>query len=387
MPSASNAAAPTTNYYNTNLLALNLSYDFNLNEKIKALATLNYLTSINERVSEGVLQAASLITIPARSDPAGANRSQGWFSWANVGPQKEGIAGGSLTLNFPHNFKLIGEYSSSKYVPDLSFTNFRGTTLPIKGALFRGAIEYNPQNWNFNLDYVAVAPTYDPMLFAYPSSATIPVFLPYSTFYSNYYQLHDNLKYPNNRQGFKFSTAYNFKQGKVNLSYGSLEQKFSSNRRNLLSTGFIEVFFPELRGGTMEEKGDIKDLGLTLNYTFPNNLKTNIAYYNYKIKRASANLNDDMDLAENVGQFGLAYPFNRKFSLSGNYTLITYKGHFVDQTNQNFRQYIPSLSASYQMSSNALVLATYRVYDFTNNAVAASNWNGRQTTLEVKFNF
>jgi len=395
MPSASNAAAPTTNYYNTNLFSAGIGHNFvvhnvfgyDLDSKFK----LGALNIVNELRTNGVVQNTGLITIPTRSDPAGAGRTTGWNGQLNVGPQHQGIYGGSLEFLFPTTFKIAGEYSKSIYRADTTSTIGNGVLGgSIQGSLGRVGLEYRPAPWYLSLEYLSVSPTFDPFLSQFPAAQNIPVFLPYSTYYSNYYQLHDDSKYPNNRQGYNAKANYTFKDGRTvaSASYGYLLQNRPSTSTNLSMQGFVEPFFPELRDATSNEKGSISNYGLNLGHTFKNNLAANLGYYNYAIARNNTNTNNDaMSLIEKVAALGLSYPFNNQFTVYGNYTLVSYNGTFVDQTAQNFKQSIPSLAASYQLSDNALIMASYKTYNFTNYAVLGSNWNGRQTSLEIKMNF
>lgn len=391
MPSASNVAAATTNYYITNLFSAGIGHNFLirnlLNNDVDSKFKLGFLTISNDNLTNGVLQGAGLINIPARSDPAGAGRSQGWQGSVVVGPQMEGIYGASIEFMFPNTFKLAAEYARSKYNADRTNTNFRSG---IWGSLGRIGVEYKPTQWNINAEYVSVSPTYDPFLAQFPAAQNMPVFLPYSTYYSNYYQLHDDQKYPNNRNGYDANINYTFKNGRTiaSASYGYQQQKMASTPTNISGIGFIEPFFPELRGAGSDDKGTIRNFGINLGHTFKNNFQANLGYYDYRISRnGSVSVNDGMSLKEKVAALSLSYPFNDKFTAYGNYSLISYNGTFVDQTSQNFKQGIPSIAASYQLSDNALMIASYKCYNFYNYAVNASDWNGRQTSLEVKMNF
>lgn len=383
MPSASNAAAPTTNYYLVNLGAMALAYNF-IWGTTDGKITFDVMKATDERLTNGTVQNVGLITIPNRADPAGAGRTQGWHGILNVGPQTEGIWGAGLIWNLFKNLVFDASYGSSTYIADLTNANFRTS---IRGGTGRLALSYKPDKWDFTLDYVSVSPTYDPMLFQYPTAAAIPVFLPYSTYYSNYYQLHDNILWPNNREGYRFKGIYNFNRGYAYISYDNLNQKMVSTRTNISMVGFIEPYFPELIGGGTE-RGNLGSLGAGLNYKFPNNLTANANYFRYKITRsASINLNNNMDLVEHIGTLGLSYPFNSQFTVYGNMVYISYKGIFVDQNQQNFHQSIPSLSASYQLSPNALLMGSYKVYDLVNTATANSDWKGNQTSLELRMKF
>ncbi|MFH1453350.1 MAG: S-layer homology domain-containing protein [Armatimonadota bacterium] len=389
LPSASNAVAPTANFYDTNLSSAALTYNFVLNNiarnDIDGKITFSLMEAVNERVSNGTVQNAGLINIPARSDPAGAGRSQGWQGSAVVGPQQEGVYGAALELLFPNTFKLTADYARSKYAADRTNTNF---WMPIEGGLGRIGFEYKPKQWDITANYISVSPTYDPFLSAFPSAQNIPVFLPYSTYYSNYFQLHDDVNYPNNREGIKARVQYTFKDNRTvaTLTYGALQQKKASTPLNISMVGFIEPFFPELRTLGSDAKGSLKDAGATLSHRFKNNLNATAGYFQYQISR-SALINDEMNLTQKIAMLSLNYPFNRKFTVYGNMVYISYHGRFIDQTGQNFKQAVPSIAASYQLSDNAVIMAAYKYYDFQNFNTLNSNWNGRQTSLEIKMSF
>jgi len=144
----------------------------------------------------------------------------------------------------------------------------------------------------------------------------------------------------------RFKAGYDFKKGNIYASYGDLTQKLASTRVNVSCVGFVEPFFPELLG-TEVVKGSIKDASLGVNYEFANKLKANLGLYRYYITRnAQINPANQMNLHQNVGSLNLVYPLNRFCDFGAGYSLINYRGLYVDQTQQGFTQGIFNLSAS-----------------------------------------
>lgn len=382
LPSASNAVNPNTNFYRTWLMSGSVGLEF-ANGKIN----INYLRSCNDPFSEGIAQGAGLITIPTRPDVLGV-RSQGWYSTiqganvVNVGPQVMDTFGVDIDWNFHNNWKFTGEYGTSVYDPDMANQVFNTSA---SGSTYRVGLQYKPKNWTFNLDYVNTDPTYDAMLFRYPTTVNIPVFLPYSTYYTNYYQLHDYNTYTNNREGLKFYGDYSFNRGKVVFNYSRLQQKSVSTPEQMSSVGSVETFFPELRLGG-DQRGVTQNYGVALHYSFLSKLVANIGYYHYDIDRAAITV-DDMDLAENIAMLNLGYPINNKYSLFGGLSNVQYSGHYADQTNQQFTQNIPYIGAAWTVNKDALLTVTLRSYDYRNTITQNSDWQGLQSILEFRMNF
>lgn len=373
--------------YLTWATAANFTYRFNIGR-----FSVSFLRAVNDPNGNGSIIVADAIAIPFNTLTPIASRF--WvdtrFSGAAsqrtfVGPQEQNILGGSLVLNLPNDWTLTGEFASSNYNPDRSGRAAAGFSTTTTGNMWRAAVNKKLKAWEFDLEYLNVAINYDPFILAYPIAPNLPIFLPYSSYYSNYYQLHDYIKYPDNRRGLRFQAIYTFDRGKVTGNYESIEQVSASTAAQIQTVGSIEALFPMLTG-TGAEKGSIKDWGMGFNYTFPSNLALNMNYFNYKIARSSTTVADDLNFDENVGLLGLGYPIDRKWTIFGNYGFVTYKG-YTGATNTDFTQNIPSLGASFAMDANTLLVFNYKLYNYNDAVTSTNNWQGRQATLEVKVNF
>ncbi|MBI2267557.1 MAG: S-layer homology domain-containing protein, partial [Armatimonadetes bacterium] len=333
---------------------------------------LNYTWALNDAPNA----AAGGVTLP------GSN----WIGTNSVlrnttGPQSQTNLGLSLNHAFPRDWSALLELAKSYYNPDRTATLFNTIT---QGGMLHFAVKGKVVKLDVGGEYLRISPTYDSFVSQYPQNPQIPLFLPVSSYYTNYYQIHDSQKYPNNRQGFRLSAGTGFNIGRLDLGYEAISQMQTSSQGNLAYPGFIEPLFPALTGG--ESTGKIDDYSISLSLRPRERLGLRGAYYNYLISRASSTPADDMSLIQSVGLLGADYRLGDSLLLLGDITFVTLKGH-SGLTNLDLRQSIPAVGLGYTITPSSVVNLKYKVFNFTNAIAANSDWNGPQTMLDWNFRF
>ncbi|MDQ7824603.1 MAG: S-layer homology domain-containing protein [Candidatus Eremiobacteraeota bacterium] len=346
----------------------------------KARIAFNYMRTVNEMSSFGTIQGAGIIPIPLRRQWLDA-RTNSLRSF--VGPQAQNTAGASANVDLSKEVKFVAEYAATEYNPDTSKTNFNATA---RGDLLRAGFSgYFQKKLALDLYYSSVSAAFDPFLLRYQVPPNIPTVLPYGNYYTDYWQLHDYLKYPSNRQGLSFTGSYKWPDTMLSANWSSLQQVRACTPANVQSIGYVEPIFSTLQGGG-SELGTIGSWGIGISHTFPTKLSAFINYSNYTISRSSAFPLDTINIGENFYSGGLSYPFTNKFSVFASYTVFSLKGNY-GIINSDFRQDIPSLGASYSLGQDSYIRASYRLFSLSNNAVARSNWSGNQAMMEYKITF
>jgi predicted porin len=362
--------------YMTWMGGLNAALNFD-----RARLSLSYLRVLNEMNYNTTIGAKGIIPVPL---------GRSWLDTrsntlrAFVGPQEQNTMGASLDYIFSRDFRFRGEYAQTQYNPDKSKINFNST---VNGSLVKAGLAGNFCNrrLSLNLDYLSISPYYDPFLLQYQVPPNTPVFLPYGTYYSNYWQLHDFVRYPSNRSGLSFSGSYQWPATQLWVNLYNQQQVEPSTLSNIQSVGFVEPLFNPLQGRG-NEKGSINSFGAGLSHTFPCRLGAFLNYYDYDIRRSSSNVYDDITFNEDIFTLGLSYPFSRKTTLYGNYSVVSLKGH-SGLFNQDFRQDIPSLGLTYAFDAKTFMDLSYRHYSLKNYAQANSDWQAGQTMMEYKVSF
>ncbi|MCE1248417.1 MAG: S-layer homology domain-containing protein [Firmicutes bacterium] len=373
---------PQAAFYQTQTLAGSVSWKFK-NGEVK----VHYLNANNSDFGDGKNQGAGGVILPnyplSPGNPVMYWKTRyGSTSSPNLGPQDMNILGLNVDYNFNKNWMGYVKFASSSYDPDTTNQIYTDTAC---GSLVNLGVKASYDRVRGQLEYLSVSNNYDPFVLQYPAQgAGIMVFLPYSTYYYNYYQLHDYLRYPSNRQGARFNAEYDFsKQTTAGINYSYLEQYKASTYDNFTKVGNIEPLFPCLQGGG-SQKGKIQETGIWLRHDF-GKLKGKIGYSNFA-QRRSAPAVDDIDLKEDLVWLNLSYNMSRNFDILFNYNNINYSGH-NGTANTGFRQQIPSLSGVYKINKDTSAGLTYRYYNFENTVVKNSDWHGSQIMMEYKLNF
>ena len=369
-------------FYETNTYAGTIMYKFDKGE-----VKVHYMHAGNSEWGEGVNQGTGGV-IQAAYPVAPGNAAIYWkdrngvIANPNIGPQDMNVFGINIDYRFNENWTGYVKFASSSYDPDTTGRLFNETAT---GSLFNIGVRAKYKNVRGKLEYLSVESDYDPFMLQYPGAGQgIPVFLPYSTYYFNYYQLHDYINYPSNRQGFKVSGEYDFsKKTTAGIRYGYLEQQKASTVENMTKVGHIEPLFSYLQGGG-SQKGKVQDFGIWVRHNF-GKLKGKVGY-NYYDQRRSAPRIDDVDLKEDLIYLNLGYPISDKFDLYANYYHINYDGHNGLQ-DIGFTQSIPSISGVYRLADTTSVGVTYRFIDFNNKKVDNSDWHAGQLMMEYKMKF
>lgn len=369
-------------FYQTNAYAGTVKYKFK-NGEVK----LHFLNARNSEFGDGVNQGVGGVVLPAYPvSPGNAaiywRTKSGLINNSGTGPQNVNVFGINIDYKFNKNWMGYAKFASSDYDPD---TTNRIYDESATGNLFNIGVKVEYDKVRGNLEYISVENDYNPFVLQYPGpNQGIPVFLPYSTYYFNYYQLHDYIRYPNNRQGGRLSLEYDFtKKTTAGVSYNYLEQVKASTVENFTKVGSVEPLFSYLQGGGTK-KGNVQEAGLWLRHDF-GKLKGKIGY-NYFLQRRDAVRIDDVDLHEDLLYLNLQYPLNQKLDLSANYYYINYSGH-NGTANLGFRQNIPSISANYNFDKNMSIGATYRYYSYEDTETKDADWNAGQFLMEYKLKF
>jgi hypothetical protein len=381
---------PEASTYRNHTLGATLRYEF---PGGRGRIAAHVARTLDENVNNGVINGAGLIPIPAvpfngpgaPPVPPGAWAGLGGNTFF-VGPQSQNTFGGELVyaVLLEPEVRLYGEYARSSYNPDTTRTLFATT---VTGNLYRFGIEAEPiERLNLRAEFVRTDPTYDPFQVQYPTPTGTLVFLPFATYYSDRYQLHDYILYPNNRQGVRFRGDYTLEDRRTNffLFYNNLWQVAATTPAQVQTPGNIEPLFPLLQAGG-SQIGRVQGFGVGAGHRFEMGLRVDASYYRYSILRGAPAV-DDVDLLQNVYRIELGYPVVEDITLKAGYHLLTYSGH-SGIANTDFDQHIPSVGADFRLSPTTMISLDYRLFFLDNDALAASNYQASQLMMEMKVDF
>ncbi|MBI2265720.1 MAG: S-layer homology domain-containing protein [Armatimonadetes bacterium] len=357
---------------------------------------LNYLRVLNE---PGNLPTG-LVTIPVGTAPvSGLSTGAVGINWVipgtataqPIGPQSENVYGLSASFKLPFEITGTGEIAQSQYWPTGVGANVAGSLGRVQlERVFKGNFETRA-----SLEYLTVSPTYDPFVLEISNIDTVTGVwpAPLSTHYSRgyfrgFYQVHDSIKYPDNRQGFRTRVDFTSKKGNtLGLFYDGLTQQSSSTPGNLAGLGFTEVYFPQLTGGE-DSKGQIRYYGGNFGWSPLERLTVSGAYQIYRLERPSAMAANNIVLDSQVLQLLATHRASPKVSFFGGYTAVDVRGAWATLgENVNLRQNIPLVGIAYDLTSKSAVSLTARQYNQTDST--ATNWNftGQQVTAEYRLTF
>lgn len=387
---------PGKSIYESHSYGGTLSYDFAEDSGRVAIHAVNHR---NERVSDGFRCDAGLVDLPTVSAFGGippvpnntwlGTHSGDDFLTANtkIGPQQQFSYGidANYTILPEYGFTVDASFAGTSYNPDTSNTLYHETT---SGFLYKIGLGLAPvSGLQLDLSFQSVDPTYDPFISQYACDTLIPVYLPYGSFYSGYYQMHDYINLPNNRQGIKFSGNYLFNDNntRIKASYSNLWQIKATTPDQCQKVGNIEPIFGMLYGGG-NEKGSVQGYGVGVGHTFDNRFSLDANYFHYDIDRSAALAEDDMNLKENLYRLDVSYPLLDDLRLRASYVYLTYKGH-TGLTNTDIAQHTPGIGLDYQMTSNVAFAFDYRYLDFKQKAYEGGNYSANQFMVEMKLDF
>ncbi len=353
---------------------------------------IHFMRAYNRRFGDGVKYDPGSVNAPILPayPVAPGNVAVYWRNRAGainnprLGPQNYIVGGLDLNYRINDQWELFGKAAFSSYDPDTTNTTYDATA---SGSAFFAGVKVKLDKFDGRLTYQHVSEAYDPMILQYPGAGSgIPVFLPYSTYYVNYYQLHDYINYPNNRHGVKLKLGYDFTdRTRAEADFGYLQQVKASTLNQFTTVGTIEPLFPYLQTAGNTTKGSVTDWGIRLSHKFNDKFSGRIGYFNYNQRRNTVAV-DDIDLKEDMAYLNLAYKLSPNVDLYGNYYYIDYKGH-TGLANQGFRQHIPSITAETKIAKNIRAGLTYRYYNYKNKLVTGRDWTAHSVLFDYKLDF
>jgi hypothetical protein len=383
----SHSRLPDASYYSTNMLHGSLNYNY---ERLRARA--HYVIADNNRYSDGISYPPGHEFAPRlpRYPLAPGNAIIYWrdrdgnITNPLLGPQRMGLAGIDFDYTITDEWTAFVKGAISTYDPDTTNLVFDRTAT---GKAFVGGVRARYDRLNGSLQYQYASANYDPFVLQYPIPTGIPVFLPFSTYYSNYYQLHDYLSFPSNRHGAKLVLGYNFSdRTRVDFNAGYLQQVKPSTIENFTTVGHIEPLFPYLQTSGSTVRGYVGDWGLRLRHTLSDRWRGGVGYYNYMQRRRTPEAIDSIDLKQDLAYLNLGYSVTPAISLYGNFYYINYKGH-LGLANVSFKNYIPSVTAEAALTPSVKMGLSYRLYNFQDKLNANQDWRANQWILDWRWNF
>lgn len=386
---------PDASLYNTNSYGGALRYEF---PDERGAVGLNVVKHGNDRIHDGSIvgEGIPLPTLQYYGTTAPTYSPNAWLSTPAaggprveqmfVGAQSETTLGIDATYTIDKELGIVidGEFACSNYDPDTTGLRFNDRAT---GNMYKFGISASPiEGLSLALDYRRVDPTYDPFIVQYPQTTGIPVFSPFGGYYSAYYQMHDYVNLPNNRQGFGIGADYRFNSGKtsVSVSYKSLQQVKATTAEQAATVGNIEPIFA-IMVGDEEAKGHVNSMGIGLSHSFDCSLKANASYYRYDLER-NASAENDMGLGQNVYALSLTYPITDKLDITGGYTYMDYTGH-IGLVDADITQSTPGIALDYRMSDDTLLSLDYRFLDFKDRINAGCDYQANQLMLEMRVDF
>ncbi len=300
-----------------------------------------------------------------------------------VGPQTQWDVGVNGDVNL-YKDKLIlrAAFGHTEYDPDKTHTLYNTT---VGGTMYDAQLEGHAGQFSASLDYMHVDPTYDPMVLPYGTNPNIPVFMPYGNFYSNYYQLHDYLQYPDNRQGPRLAIKWETPNTNIWARGSWLDQIHATTFGQFSSVGTIEPIFPVLVTPGVAPIGHIDSYGVGGYHRFDVGVHVDGSFWNYDIRRGGPAA-DNVDLKENLYRLNVGYPVLDNLDVSANYTYFRYRGH-ADFLTNDFGQGIPGLTVDYQLARNTSVLLNARLFNYKDHLGTGLDWRGNQVSLDINVDY
>jgi hypothetical protein len=373
------AKLPSNGAYDSSLWTAAASYKLG---SVKLAATVARAGS--EAVTDGVSVGTGGVILPVASGTQ--------LKWQDartgmlhnsVGAQGQFIWGADVEADIvPKQLAAHAHYARSTYNPDTSgqlfMTHAGGSLLDLGLKATHGA-------WSAELDYIAVDPTYDVMMLPYALNPSFPLLLPYGSWYSSHYQLHDYLKYPNNRAGERLNLTWTGANDQVMANVENLRQVRATTAAQLSTPGNTEPLFPLLTTPGVSAAGT--SLSWTLGYAhrFGHGYRAVATYSDYKLRRATV-LADDVDLGERMARLEVGKTFNDSLDLAVGYTTLDLLGH-TGLINNSFEQHLPSARLTWTPAANVSVGVEQRLLWYRDRLVTGSSWHGNQSVIDIRYNF
>jgi hypothetical protein len=301
------------------------------------------------------------------------------FLTSVIGPQNQFTWGANLNLDLiPKWLALRANYGGSRYNPDMSST-FLSTI--VNGSMYDIGLVGHLGQFRPEVEYLHVDPTYDTAMLPYAVNPGLPVFLPYGNWYSSNYQLHDYLKYPTNREGWRGWLNWENDDSAAFAMVESFTQTKATTFDQITTPGNAEALFPIILTPGDASRGTTLTHGLGFMHQFDNKLRLAGSWYDYALRRGGAAI-DNVNFTQNFYRISLSYPIAERLDASLNYAFLDFSGH-TGLLTQTFEQSIPGLTISWQMARNTTVNFNARLFNYIDRAVGANNWHGNQVGVDV----
>lgn len=378
---------PQQSFFPTHMIGGSMMYEAKQWEaKVHYLHVNNTTVSDGTGIGTGSANAPTLAPYPLAPGnvPVYWRTAAGSTVNSKLGPQVMDSIGLDVSYKISKKWSAFGKAGFSSYDPDSGHTLYN---VKAKGQAFALGVKTKLDKFDGSLTYQYASDKYDPFILQYPVPGSgLPAFLPYSTYYFNYYQLHDYITYPSNRQGVRLNLGYDFsKKTRLEGTADLLGQVKASTVSQFSTVGNVEPLFPYLQTAGSAVKGNVMDWGLRLSHNFTDKFQARVAYFNYMQKRAAAAI-DDIDLKEDLTYLNLHYDWTKKVDVFANYYYVKYQGH-TGLANAGFKQSIPSATLNYKFNKDVSAGVTYRHYDYKNTVTAGNDWTGNSWIIDYKMNF
>lgn len=297
-----------------------------------------------------------------------------------VGPQNEFVWGANFDYDIIKDWLAVRAcFGSSRYNPD---TTGQFLQTVVNGGMYDGALVGKLGQFKPEIEYLHVDPTYDTIMLPYAVNPALPVFLPYGNWYSADYQLHDYLKYPDNRQGERFTLNWS-DPGSNTAAFcmvESLTQVRATTLGQITTPGNVEPLFPMLLTPGDTSIGSTLTEGVGVSHKFDNKLRVTASWYSYLLSRGGSDV-DAVKFSQNFYRAGVGYPLTDQLDASLNYTFLDFTGR-TGELNKTFTQSIPGFTLSWVPAKNTTVNFNARLFDYTDRSIGANDWHGNQFTVD-----
>lgn len=296
-----------------------------------------------------------------------------------VGAQTQLSWGANLRYDLlPKGLTLRASYGGSRYNPDISGQLLSASA---NGSAYNVGLYGQIGQFRPEVEYLSVDPTYDTIMLPYAVNPNLPVFLPYGSWYSSHYQLHDYLKLPVNRAGWRGALKWDGGPTKAFATIEAFNQVKATTFAQITTPGNAEPLFPTIITPGESGRGSTLTYGIGVSHTFDNQLRLNASWFDYGLRRGGP-LVDNVRFNQNFYRVAVGYPVTEQLDASLHYTLLDFSGHAGLATNTT-QQRIPGLTVSWAMARNATVNLNARLFNTSDRAVGANSWNGNQIGVDL----
>ena len=301
---------------------------------------------------------------------------------AFVGPQTQNSWGANAQYDLIAKIlSMRASYASSRYNPDIT-----GAVLQtgVSGSMYNVALSAKAGQFTPEIEYLHVDPTYDTIMLPYAVNPNLPVFLPYGSWYSSHYQLHDYLAYPTNREGWRGKLRWESGPTSAFALVESLTQTKATTLTQITTPGNVEPLFPFLLTPGDASRGSTLSRAVGISHTFDNQLNLSASWYGYDMRRGGGSL-DTVKFNQNFYRLALSKPLSERFDGTLSYTLIDFSGK-TGLTTSSVTEGIPALTVSWMPARDTRVNLNARLFSNTDRAFGANSWHGNQLTVDVNIN-